>query len=63
MVSFAEVYNGLGYYYNGHVSPYIYSGTSAYTSGKYVSDSNYDANAVDKQPGIYILIRKIRKIR
>ena len=62
MISFAEVYNGLGYYNNNHISPYIYSGTSAYKSGKYTSDGVYDANAVDKQPGIYILIKKIIKI-
>jgi len=37
-MTFAETFNGLGYSKNGHVSPYLYSGTDAYSSGKYVKD-------------------------
>ena len=59
MLCFAEVYNGLGYYNNNHISPYIWSGTSAYKPGKYSKDNIYNKKAIDKQPGIYILIRKI----
>ena len=57
MCAYAEVYNGLGYYNNGRISPYVYSGTNIYTSGKYVSDGSFKANVVDSQPGIYILIK------
>ena len=59
MLCFAEVYNGLGYNNNNNISPYIWSGTSAYKSGKYSKDNIYNKKAIDKQPGIYILIRKI----
>ncbi len=59
MLAFAEVYNGLGYYNNGRISSYVYSGTNVYKSGKYVSDGKYDPNYKDKQPGVYILIMKL----
>lgn len=59
MAAFAERYNGLGYYNKDKISPYVYSGTSIYTGGKYVRDGVYDANVVDKQPGVYILISAI----
>ena len=57
MMLFAELYNGTGYTdYKNTVSPYVYSGTDVYISGKYASDGVYDPNLVDKQPGIYLLI-------
>ena len=67
MMCFAEVYNGLGYYNNGKVSPYLYSGTNLYTSGKYVEvkDKNgkyisvYKKDKVDKQVGVYLLLKAI----
>lgn len=46
-----EQYNGLGYASRGVPSPYLWSGTSQYESGKYVRDGVYDSNAVDSQPG------------
>ena len=46
-----EQYNGLGYAARGRPSPYIWSGTDQYGSGKYVRDGVYDPNAVDSQPG------------
>jgi len=42
MMAFAERYNGLGYYNNGSISPYMYSGTDVYSSGKYTEDHGYD---------------------
>ncbi len=38
----AEIYNGLGYYNNGIINPYLYSGTSIYTA-----DGSYDPDTVD----------------
>ena len=61
MMAFAESYNGLGYYNKDRVSPYVYSGTNMYKSGKYVSDGNYSATTVDEQPGVYILINSLKK--
>ena len=46
-----EQYNGLGYAARGRPSPYIWSGTDQYRSGKYVRDGVYDPNVVDGQPG------------
>lgn len=46
-----EQYNGLGYANRGRPSPYIWSGTDQYQSGKYVRDGVYDPNVVDSQPG------------
>jgi lysozyme family protein len=46
-----EEYNGLGYASRGVASPYVWSGTDRYTSGKYVRDGVYDPDAIDRQPG------------
>ncbi len=46
-----ENYNGLGYAAMDKPSPYVWSGTDQYTSGKYVRDHVYDANTIDAQPG------------
>lgn len=46
-----EEYNGLGYAARGRPSPYIWSGTDQYKSGKYVRDGVFDASVVDRQPG------------
>jgi lysozyme family protein len=48
-----EMYNGLGYANLNPTapSPYIWSRTSPYISGKYVADHNYDPTVVDSQEG------------
>lgn len=46
-----EQYNGLGYANRGLPSPYIWSGTDQYKSGKYVRDGVFDPNIVDSQLG------------
>jgi lysozyme family protein len=46
-----EEYNGLGYAARGRPSPYIWSGTDQYRSGKYVRDGIYDPDVIDCQPG------------
>jgi hypothetical protein len=46
-----EEYNGLGYASRGKPSPYLWSGTDQYKSGKYVRDGVYDPNTVDSQLG------------
>ena len=52
-----ERYNGLGYFARGLPSPYIWSGTDQYKSGKFVRDGVFDANAVDFQLGCAGLLR------
>jgi hypothetical protein len=46
-----ERYNGLGYAGRGRPSPYIWSGTDQYVSGKYVREGVYAPDAVDSQLG------------
>lgn len=57
-----EKYNGLGYWKRGIPSPYIWSGTDQYKSGKYVADGVFDAQAVDKQLGCAGLILAMQEI-
>lgn len=67
MMCFVEVYNGLGYFNHNHVSPYNYSGTNLYVSGKYVEErtadgqieSVYHEEIVDRQVGSYLLLKAI----
>ncbi|HWE85492.1 MAG TPA: peptidoglycan-binding protein [Terracidiphilus sp.] len=48
-----EMYNGLGYANRNPSlpSPYIWSRTSPYVSGKYVADGKFDPNTIDSQQG------------
>lgn len=59
MAAYAERYNGTGYDSKGVASPYVYSGTDQYTSGKYVADHVYDPNFVDKQVGVIPLVDSV----
>jgi lysozyme family protein len=52
-----EGYNGWGYLSKPIVSPYIASWSNRYTSGKYVADHVYDANAVSQQPGALTILK------
>ena len=56
-----ERYNGLGYRNKGLPSPYLWSGTDQYVSGKYVKDGVYDPNHVDQQLGCATLLLKLRE--
>ncbi len=51
-----EQYNGLGYASRGLPSPYIWSGTDQYKSGKYVADHDFRPEVVDAQLGCAGLI-------
>ncbi len=57
-----ERYNGLGYAARGKPSPYIWSGTDQYISGKYVRDGVYDAHVVDQQLGCAGLLRAMMEL-
>jgi lysozyme family protein len=52
-----ESYNGLGYQKRGVVSPYLWSGTSVYTGGKYVADGRFSPTARDAQLGVVAILR------
>lgn len=57
-----EQYNGLGYAAKGAASPYVWSGTDRYRSGKYIRDHVYDPNVVDSQLGCAGLILAMQAI-
>lgn len=55
-----EGYNGYGYAkYHNINSPYLWSGTNQYTSGKYIFDGTYNTNAVSNQIGCAVLLKKL----
>jgi lysozyme family protein len=47
-----EAYNGWGYHNRGMPSPYLWSFSNIYRSGKYVGDGVFSASAVDRQCGV-----------
>jgi lysozyme family protein len=57
-----ERYNGLGYAIHGRPSPYLWSATDQYRSGKYIADGHYDANAIDHQTGCAALLQRMTLI-
>jgi len=59
IATYAEAYNGLGYHYRNVSSPYVYSGTNQYTSGKYVRDSVFNGSTVDSQLGVVPMVGAI----
>jgi len=57
-----EEYNGLGYAARGMPSPYIWSGTDQYRSGKFVRDGVFNPDAVDRQAGCAALLKAMMSI-
>ena len=57
-----EEYNGLGYANKGLPSPYVWSGTDQYVSGKYTADHVFSATAVDQQLGCAGLLLAMQAI-
>jgi lysozyme family protein len=57
-----ERYNGLGYAARHMPSPYVWSGTDQYRSGKFVRDGVYDGTAVDNQPGCAALLHRMMQL-
>lgn len=55
-----ESFNGLGYqkYHPDVPSPYLWSGTTVYTRGKYTGDGKFDRNARDKQLGVVAILKR-----
>lgn len=59
-----ERYNGWGYrkYHPGTLSPYLWSGTPHYRSGKYVADGKWSSSAVSGQTGAAALLSRLAEI-
>lgn len=56
-----EGYNGWGYrrFHPEVLSPYLWSGSEHYTSGKYVADGTFSETAVSRQTGAAVLLRRL----
>jgi lysozyme family protein len=56
-----EGYNGYGYHRvtPSINSPYLWSFSNHYTAGKFTSDHGFDPNAVSKQCGAAVILRKL----
>lgn len=56
-----EGYNGWGYrqYHPSVKTPYLWSGSNQYTSGKYIADGTWSDTAVSAQCGAAVLLRRI----
>jgi len=56
-----EEYNGFGYRkYHPHVkSPYLWSGTNHYKSGKYIADGKWSETAISKQVGAAVILKEL----
>lgn len=54
-VARAEKYNGMGYAKRGLPSPYVWSWSDQYHSGKFVRDGVFDADTVDQQCGVAVI--------
>lgn len=60
----AELFNGTGYITGSgrnttppSTSPYLWSGTTEYMKGKYVSDGRFDPSAVSSQVGVVAILK------
>ena len=58
-----EKYNGFGYrkYHPETESPYLWSFTMYYISGKYREDGNFDPDLIDKQCGTIALLKRMEE--
>jgi lysozyme family protein len=56
-----EKYNGFGYRtrHPEVLSPYLWSGSRHYTSGKFVADGKFDPDAVSEQCGAAVILRRM----
>jgi lysozyme family protein len=54
-----EAYNGFGYRNRGLRTPYLWSFSNLYVSGKYVADGVFDPTAVSSQCGAAVILRAL----
>ncbi len=62
VLMFCERYNGFGYRNHGCQSAYVYSGTTEYTGGMYVSDGNFSASERDPRCGTAVIIKELMNV-
>lgn len=54
-----EKYNGIGYRKRGINTPYLWSFSNHYSKGKFVKDGKFDPNAVSRQCGAAVLLKRM----
>lgn len=59
---YLEKYNGIGYFYHGVPSSYIWSGTNIQMKGKYVKDGVFDRRVWDVQLGCAPMLYMISQL-
>jgi lysozyme family protein len=57
-----EKYNGFGYRKHGVPTPYLWSFSNLYQSGKFVADGQFDPNAVSKQCGCALMLKTLQNL-
>lgn len=61
MLYYLEKYNGIGYFWHGIPSPYIWGGTNIQVRGKYIRDRVFSRRHWDAQPGCAPMLYMIGK--
>jgi lysozyme family protein len=56
-----EKYNGWGYRFKGLASPYLWSFSDRYTTGKYVADGQFDPAAKSDQCGAAVILKRLEQ--
>jgi lysozyme family protein len=59
MLFLLEGYNGFGYRRRGVPTPYLWSFSNLYESGKFVLDGKFDPRAVSKQCGAALMLKAV----
>jgi lysozyme family protein len=54
-----ERYNGLGYRKQNMPSPYLWAASQHYLKGKFVTDGRFDPNAVSRQVGGGVILKRM----
>ena len=52
-----EAYNGFGYRLSGRATPYLWSFSNLYSSGKFVADGRFDTKAKSQQCGAAVMLK------
>jgi len=60
MLYLLEGYNGFGYRRRGLPSPYLWSFSNIYSKGKFVKDGKFDPEAVSKQCGAGLMLKRMQ---
>ncbi|MGF1660797.1 MAG: peptidoglycan-binding protein [Rubrimonas sp.] len=58
----AERWNGLGYRRRGLWSPFLWSGSTYYSRGRFVADGVFDPDADSAQAGVAVLLRRLAEL-